>query len=170
VPRDFGFFSGFFGIRLTLSFNLQFDLRLGGIPYEMRFSESLFPYGFFIKTTRVLLKTFKSRTRGRLGTNQEDFKTTQGSTRVPSSLGMVQVLLRTFSLWNLRMLRTTRQGHQDYSKTSCSTTKYSGACGMDIPRPTTQVGTRTDYSVGPWDYSTCAIGHQLTWSVRTTER
>jgi hypothetical protein len=27
---------------------------------------------------------------------------------------------------------------------------------MDLPGPTTSVGTRTDYSVGPWDYSTCA--------------
>jgi hypothetical protein len=26
----------------------------------------------------------------------------------------------------------------------------------DIPGPTTQVGTRTDYSVGPWDYLTWA--------------
>jgi hypothetical protein len=24
-------------------------------------------------------------------------------------------------------------------------------CRMDLPRPTTSVGTRTDYSVGPWD-------------------
>jgi hypothetical protein len=52
----------------------------------------------FIKTTRVLLKTFKGRTRGRLGTTWEDFKTTQGSAIVPSSLGMLQVFLRTFGL------------------------------------------------------------------------
>jgi hypothetical protein len=33
--------------RLTLSLNLQFDLRLGDyIPYGMRFFESHFPYGF----------------------------------------------------------------------------------------------------------------------------
>jgi hypothetical protein len=25
-------------------------------------------------------------------------------------------------------------------------------CRMDLPGPTTSVGTRTDYSVGPWDY------------------
>jgi hypothetical protein len=47
-------------------------------------------------------------------------------------------------------LRTTRQGHQDYSKLSCLTTKYSGACRMDLPGPTTSFCTRTDYSVGPW--------------------
>jgi hypothetical protein len=71
----------------------------------MRFSESHFPYGFFIKTTRVQLKTFKRRTRERLGATREDFKTTQGTDGVPSSLGMFQVLLRTFDLWNLGMLK-----------------------------------------------------------------
>jgi hypothetical protein len=39
---------------------------------------------------------------------------------------------------------------------------------MDIPRPTTPVGTRTDYSVGPWDYPTCATRHLMAWSARTT--
>jgi hypothetical protein len=34
-------------------------------------------------------------------------------------------------------------------------------CRMDLPGPTTSVGTRTDYSVGPWDYSTCAARHML---------
>jgi hypothetical protein len=34
-------------------------------------------------------------------------------------------------------------------------------CRMDLPGPTTSVGTRTDYSVGPWDYSTCAARHLL---------
>jgi hypothetical protein len=33
-----------------------------------------------------------------LGTTREDFKTTQGSAGVPSSLGMLQVCLRTFGL------------------------------------------------------------------------
>jgi hypothetical protein len=40
---------------------------------------------------------------------------------------------------------------------------------MDIPGPTTQVGTRTNYSVGPWDHSTWATRHLLPWSTRTTE-
>jgi hypothetical protein len=39
---------------------------------------------------------------------------------------------------------------------------------MDLPGPTTSVGTRTDYSVGPWDYSTCATRHLMAWSGRTT--
>jgi hypothetical protein len=34
-----------------------------------------------------------------LGTTREDFKTTQGSAGVPSSLGMLQVFLRTFRLY-----------------------------------------------------------------------
>jgi hypothetical protein len=64
----------------------------------MRFFESHFPYGFFFKARRVSLNTFKGRTHGRLGTTQEDFKTTQGLVGVPSSLGMLQVFLRTFDL------------------------------------------------------------------------
>jgi hypothetical protein len=38
---------------------------------------------------------------------------------------------------------------------------------MDIPGPTTPVGTRTYYSVGPWDYSTCATRHLMAWSAGT---
>jgi hypothetical protein len=40
---------------------------------------------------------------------------------------------------------------------------------MDLPRPTTSVGTRIDYSVGPWDYTACATRHLMVWSTRTTE-
>jgi hypothetical protein len=39
---------------------------------------------------------------------------------------------------------------------------------MDIPGPTTLVGTKTDYSVAPWDYSTCATWYLMVWSARTT--
>jgi hypothetical protein len=69
---SFGFFSGFFGIRLT---RLQIDPQLesairpkfwGYIPYGMRFFESHFPYGFFVKATLVLLKTFEKHS-GTLG-------------------------------------------------------------------------------------------------------
>jgi hypothetical protein len=34
-------------------------------------------------------------------------------------------------------------------------------CRMDLPGPTTSVGTGTDYSVSPWDYSTCDARHLL---------
>jgi hypothetical protein len=37
---------------------------------------------------------------------------------------------------------------------------------MDLPGPTTSVGTRTDYSVGPWDNSAWAEQHLLAWSTR----
>jgi hypothetical protein len=39
---------------------------------------------------------------------------------------------------------------------------------MDLPGPTTSVGTRTDYSVGPWDYSTWITWHLMAWGARTT--
>jgi hypothetical protein len=45
---------------------------------------------------------------------------------------------------------------------------YSGACRMDLPGPITSVGTRTDYLVGPWDYSACATWHPMVWGARTT--
>jgi hypothetical protein len=34
-------------------------------------------------------------------------------------------------------------------------------CRMDLPGPTTSMGTRTDYSVGPWDYPTCAARYLM---------
>jgi hypothetical protein len=40
---------------------------------------------------------------------------------------------------------------------------------MDLPGPTTSVGTRTDYSVGPWDYPACTTRHLKAWSTRTAE-
>jgi hypothetical protein len=42
-------------------------------------------------------------------------------------------------------------------------------CRMDLPGPTASVGTRTDYSVGPWDYPACATRHLKAWGTRTTE-
>jgi hypothetical protein len=44
-----------------------------------------------------------------------------------------------------------------------------GNCRMDLPGPTTSVGTSTDYSVGPWDYPACATWHLMAWSTRTTK-
>jgi hypothetical protein len=40
---------------------------------------------------------------------------------------------------------------------------------MDLPGPTTSVGTRNDYSVGPWDYPACAAQYLTAWSTGTTE-
>jgi hypothetical protein len=39
---------------------------------------------------------------------------------------------------------------------------------MDLPGPTISVGTRTDYSVAPWDYPTCAARYLLARGARTT--
>jgi hypothetical protein len=39
---------------------------------------------------------------------------------------------------------------------------------MDLPGPTTLVGTRTDYSVGPCDYSTWVTRHLMAWDARIT--
>jgi hypothetical protein len=91
---SFGFFSGFFGIRLV---EHQIDPQLEStIRPKARGLHSIwnailqiaFSIWFF-KTMRVLLKTFERSTRGRLGTTREDFKTTQKSAGVPSSLGMI---------------------------------------------------------------------------------
>jgi hypothetical protein len=38
---------------------------------------------------------------------------------------------------------------------------YHHRCRMDLLGPTTSVGTRTDYSVGPWDYPTCAARYLM---------
>jgi hypothetical protein len=46
---------------------------------------------------------------------------------------------------------------------------FHSACRMDLPGPTTSVGTRTDYSVGPWDYPPYATRHLKAWSTRTTQ-
>jgi hypothetical protein len=37
---------------------------------------------------------------------------------------------------------------------------------MDLPGPTTSVGTRTDYSVDPWDYPAWVARHLLACSTR----
>jgi hypothetical protein len=71
----------------------------------MRFFESHFPYGFFVKATLVLLKTFERSTRGHLGTTGEYFKTTHRLAGVPSSLRMIQAFLGTFGLWNSGTLK-----------------------------------------------------------------
>jgi hypothetical protein len=54
------------------------------------------------------------------------------------------------------------QGVSRLGENGCVRTKRERkVCRMDLPGPTTSVGTRTDYSVGPWDYSTCTARHLL---------
>jgi hypothetical protein len=49
-----------------------------------------------------------------------------------------------------------------------STFKASEPCRMGLPGPTASVANRTDYSVGPWDYSTWVTRHLMAWGARTT--
>jgi hypothetical protein len=90
---SFGFFFEIYGIILA---ELQIDPQLestirpktwGYIPYGMRFFESHFPYGFFFKTTRVLLKTGlqekNSRTLGNYTRKLQDYSRISWSTFQP---------------------------------------------------------------------------------------
>jgi hypothetical protein len=70
-------------------------------------------------------------------------------------------------LWPNRPDLTTPSFEHVKPFTSSGQTVYS--CRMDLPGPTTSVGTRTDYSVGPWDYPACATRHLKAWSRRTTQ-
>jgi hypothetical protein len=40
---------------------------------------------------------------------------------------------------------------------------------MDLLGPTTSMGTRIDYSVGLWDYTTWVTWHLMTWGASTIE-
>jgi hypothetical protein len=52
--------------------------------------------------------------------------------------------------------------HQFYLPTGASAMLWHRAgYRMDLPGPTTSVGTRIDYSVGPWDYPTCAARYLM---------
>jgi hypothetical protein len=155
---SFGFFSGLCGIILA---ELQIDPQHESTIRPKAPGLRSIWNGFFFKTMRVLLKTLKRRTRGRLGTSREDFKTTQESAGVPSSLEMLQVLLRTFGLWYSGTPEDYSSRQSRVLETILLDYKVLGACRMDLPRPTTSVGTRTDYSVGPWDYSACATRHLM---------
>jgi hypothetical protein len=41
-------------------------------------------------------------------------------------------------------------------------------CRMDLLGPPASMGTRTDYSECPWDYSACGTRHLMAWGARTT--
>jgi hypothetical protein len=100
---SFDFFSGFYGIILP---ELQIDPQpesmtqpkaRGLLHMECDFAITL-PYKFRLQDNASIIEDLQEETRGRLGTTREDFKTTQRSAGVPSSLGMLHVLLRTFNL------------------------------------------------------------------------
>jgi hypothetical protein len=57
--------------RWTLSQSLQLNRRLGGYSIWSAILQSHFHISFGFKTTRALLKTFKTSTRGRLGLHEK---------------------------------------------------------------------------------------------------
>jgi hypothetical protein len=80
---SFGFFSRFYGIRLTI---LQIDAQLESMirPKARRLHsiwnailQITFSIWFHCQDGASTIEGFKRRTRGRLGTTREDFKTTQ---------------------------------------------------------------------------------------------
>jgi hypothetical protein len=119
------------------------------------------PYKFRLHDNVSIIEDLQeenSRTLGNYSRRLQDYSRIRWSTFQPRDASSIIGLLACSTRGRLR---TTCQGRQDYSKLSCSTTKYSGACRMDLPGPTTSVGTKTDYSVGPWDYSACATRHLM---------
>jgi hypothetical protein len=66
------------------------------------------PYQLRLQDNTGIVEDLQEQHSRMLGTTREDFRSTQISARVPSSLGMLQVFLRTFDLWYLGTL-------EDYS-------------------------------------------------------
>jgi hypothetical protein len=162
---SFGFFSGFYGIRLA---ELQIDPQLES-TIRLKARGLHFPYGSLLHdnvSTIEDLQEENSRMLGDYSRGLQDYSRIGWSTFQPwdaSSTLEDFWLVVLGDAWELlvKAVKTTR----NYPARLQSTW---GPCRMDIPRPTTPVGTRTDYSVGPWDYLTCATRHLMAWSARTT--
>jgi hypothetical protein len=56
------------------------------------------PYQFRLQDNTGIVEDLQERHSRTLGTTREDFRITQKSAGVPSSLGMLQIFLRTFGL------------------------------------------------------------------------
>jgi hypothetical protein len=165
---SFGFFLGFHGIILAKH---QIDPQLDStIRPKAQGLHSIwnaifriaFSIWFLIQDNASIIEDLQeknSRTLGNYSKRLQDYSRISWSTFQPWDASSTLEDFLAFSTWG--RLRTTRQGHQDYSKLSYLTTKYSVACRLDLPRPTNSVGTRTDYSVDPWDYSACATRHVM---------
>jgi hypothetical protein len=100
---SFSFFSGFFGIILQ---ELQMDPQpesttlpkaRGLLHMKCDFAIAL-PYQLRLQDNTGIVEDFREQHSRTLGTTRDDFRITQISARVPSSLGMLQVFLRTFDL------------------------------------------------------------------------
>jgi hypothetical protein len=99
----FGFFSGFFGIILP---ELQMDPQpesttqpkaRGLLHTECDFAIAL-PYQLRLQRNMGIVEDLQEQRSRTHGTTREDFRITQISTGVHSSLGMLQIFLRTFGL------------------------------------------------------------------------
>jgi hypothetical protein len=106
---SFGFFSGFCGIILP---KLQMDPQpesttqpkaRGLLHMECDFAIAL-PYQRWLQDNTGVFEDLQEQHSRTLGTTREDFRITQISAGVPSSLGMLQIFLRTFGLWYSGML------------------------------------------------------------------
>jgi hypothetical protein len=100
---SFSFFSGFCGIILL---ELQMDPQpesttqpkaRGLLHMECDFAIAL-PYQLRLQDNTGVVEDLREQHSRTLGTTREDFRITQISARVSSSLGMLQVFLRTFDL------------------------------------------------------------------------
>jgi hypothetical protein len=112
VPRVLRFFlSGFFGIFLP---RFQMDPQpepaaqgSGAIPCGVRFCKSHLHISSGFKTRQAFFEDIRKQFSRTLGTTREDFKIAQTSAGVHSSLGMLQLLLRTLTCSSRGRLRTT---------------------------------------------------------------
>jgi hypothetical protein len=100
---SFGFFSEFFGIILP---KLQMDPQpesttqpkaRGLLHMECDFAITL-PYQLRLQDSTGVVEGLQEQHSRTLGTTREDFRITQISDGVHSSLGILQIFLRTFSL------------------------------------------------------------------------
>jgi hypothetical protein len=100
---SFGFFSEFCGIILP---ELQMDPQpesttqpkaRGLLHMECDFAIAL-PYQFRLQDNTGIVEDLQEQHSRMLGTTRQDFKITQTSAGVHSSLGMLQIFLRTFGL------------------------------------------------------------------------
>jgi hypothetical protein len=100
---SFGFFSGFYEIILP---EVQMDPQpesttqpkaRGLLHMECDFAIAL-PYQFRLQDNTGIFEDLQEQHSRTLGTTREDFRITQISAGVNSSLGMLQIFLRTFGL------------------------------------------------------------------------
>jgi hypothetical protein len=100
---SFDFFSGFFGIILP---ELQMDPQpesttqpkaRGLLHMECDFAIAL-PYQLWLQDNTGIVENLQEQHLRTLGTTREDFRITQISAGVHSSLGMLQIFLRIFGL------------------------------------------------------------------------